>query len=216
MPLPLNNTDGFVKIYEMSAGGQGNIVTPSNGWEYVQGISLTETPISGTVEQVGATYQRAEWLGAKTVLDISRYHVGGDEFSFANDHSKDYLIKLLYYDSLKGIKEGSAHVIEMAYCRTMDRTIATGKDVNVVARKWFVGLITDNQYQFEDTSEMIWTEVVLNGTGGQTVNHQRGRKVFVWCLDLSGNAFRPPTQHTSNDSFSITSARPLLGTLYYA
>lgn len=215
MSLPFNATDGFIKIYEMSAGGQGNIVTPSLGWEYVQGITLTETPVSGVAEQIGATYQRAEWLGAKTTLDISRYHVGGDEFSFANDHSKNYIIKLLYYESLRGVPESSAQTIQLAYCKSMDRTIATGKDVNIVSRKWFVGQITDNVY-FEDTSEMIWTEVILNGTKSQTVNHQKGVRPFVWCLDGSGNKFSPPIQHTSYDSFSITSAYNLIGHLYYA
>ena len=214
MSLPLNNVDGFIKIYEMSGGGQGNLLTPSLGWEYVQGISLTETPVMPIAEQSGATYQRAEWLGAKTVLEVSRYHVGGTEFSFANHHSKDYLIKLLYYDSLIGVPEGNAHTIQLEYCRSMDRVIATGKDVNVVTRKWFVGEIGDNQ--FEDTSTMIWTEIALNGTTSQVVNHQRGVRPFVWCVDAAGNKFFPPVQHVTYDTFTITSSYNLVGFLYYA
>jgi len=136
--LPLNNTDGFIKIYEMVSGGQGNIVNPSGGWEYVKGITLSDTPVAPIVHQIGEQFQRSEWLGAKSSLEISRFHVGGDEFSFANDHSKSYLIKLLFYDSLIGTPESSAQVVQLAYCKSMDRTLATGKEANIVSRKWLM------------------------------------------------------------------------------
>lgn len=214
MSTPLNNTDGFVEIYEMSAGGQGNIVNPSGGWEYVQGISLSEAPVAPITDRVGATYQRSEWLGAKTSLEISRFHVGGDEYSFANDHSKDYLIKLLFYDSLAGVPEGSAQIIQLAYCRSMDRALSTGKQANIVSRKWFVGEQNDNVY--EDTTTMIWTPVALNGLTTQTVNHYRGTRPFVWFADASGNKFQTALQHLTDDTFIIKSARALVGFAYYA
>ena len=196
--LPLNKDDGFIKVYEMYGGGKGDIVNPSKGWQYIQNISIADSKSTSRHPRLGSTVSRIVTKGSDVTLTVGRWHVGGDEFKFANENI-EYIIDLLFYDFLGGVPESSAHTIQLAYCKRIGRDFATDVKANIVTRKWGVGEITDSA--ISEISEMNLTvqDVPFTNVPSVEVNHSLGEDIVkhAWLLNSDGYEFSAPIRITS-------------------
>ncbi|GEM_PF-3193879 len=218
MSVYFSADDGYVRIYEMTAGGKGNELTPSKGWTFVQGITLTENERVLVKDRLGATRNRLVSLGSTMNLSVERWHAGGDEFGFANDRTKEYIIELLFYDRLEGDTEPSLpsdpRFVQLAYCKPNSRSLATGRPANNVSRSWGVGEITADT--FTDTSTLAWKTQTFTSATSVVVNHNLGYKPIVWLEDTNGAILFGVVKHTSNNSFTVTFQVAQSGTIHYA
>lgn len=197
--LPLNKDDGFIKVYEMYGGGKGDIVNPSKGWQYIQNISIGDSKSTSRHPRLGSTVSRIVTKGSDMTLTVGRWHVGGDEFKFANNN-EEYIIDLLFYDFLSGVPETSAHTIQLAYCKRIGRDFATGAKANLVTRKWGVGEITDSAISEISEMHLETIDVPFTNVPSVEVNHSLGANIVkrAWVLDTNGREIDAPIQVTAS------------------
>ena len=208
----LNKDDGFIKVYEMLSGGKGDIVNPSLGWQYIQNISLGDNRSASRHPRLGSTTSRIETKGSDITLTVGRWHVGGDEFKFANEN-EEYIIDLLFYDFLSGVPESSAHIIQLAYCKRIGRDFATDPKANMVSRKWGVGEITDSAIGETSEVNLFVQEVPFTDEISIVINHSLDVKK-AWAHDSDGYLINVTPRVTAS-IITFDFARSKSGTVFY-
>ena len=208
----LNRDDGFIKVYEMLSGGKGNLINPSLGWQYVQNISIGDAQSVSRHPRLGSTSQRIVTKGSDTTLTIGRWHVGGDEFKFANEN-KEYIIDLLFYDFLTGETETTAHTIQLAYCKPIGRDFVSDMKANMVTRKWGVGEVTDSAIGETTVVKLAKQATPFTNVASIVYNHSLDI-IHAWVHDTNGKEIGvAPTITASVVTFDFTRSRS--GTWYY-
>lgn len=199
----------------MYGGGKGDIVNPSKGWQYIQNISLGDSKSTSRHPRLGSTVSRIVTKGSDITLTVGRWHVGGDEFKFANENA-EYIIDLLFYDYLTGTPESAAHTIQLAYCKRIGRDFATDPKANMVTRKWGVGEITDEAIGEISAMNLEVQDVPFTNVPSVEINHSLGADIvkLVWVLDSNGYEFSAPIRITSS-IITADFGRSKSGTLRY-
>ena len=208
----LNKDDGFIKVYEMLSGAKGNLINPSLGWQYIQNISIGDPQSVSRHPRLGSKISRIVTRGSDTTLTIGRWHVGGDEFKFANAN-EEYIIDLLFYDFRKGETETTAHTIQLAYCKRIGRDFASDMKANMVTRKWGVGEITDSAINEATTMSLFVQEVPFTNVTSIVYNHTLAIK-HAWVHDTNGKEFGATLTITPS-VVTFDFARQRSGTMFY-
>jgi len=148
MPVIFQKDDGYIKLYSMSGSAVGSELTPSAGWIFVEDIRLSVRVENVKSHKIGATSRRTTAIAEDIVLSIGRIHTGGsyEAFDLADDPNLNYAIEVLYYDTAEGETESSAYVKGLKFCKTIERTLATGRPANTVNRQWTVEEMQDSAF----------------------------------------------------------------------